>query len=165
MSSIFLCRNITRLRITLDHDTNSSVATKVSLHIEVSFEGNVSDCAISPGSVNPDQILQNEIKASRNVAIIWPKRHHRDCHHHHKLLRHHHHHYHHRRRRCRRRFPLSSFSSLSSLVHVIMNRSRRVVPEFNWTLSVFPFLMHDINTIVNNNNNNNFITMVSESSQ
>lgn len=159
MSSIFLCRNITRLHITLHHDTNSSVATKVSLHIEVSFEGNVSDCAISPGSVNPDQILQNEIKASRNVVIISPKRHRRDCHHHHYLLllRHHHHHR-------RRRFPLFSFSSLSSLVHAIMNRSRRVVPEFNWTLSVFPFLMHEINTIVNNNNNN-FITMVSGSSQ
>ena len=163
MSSIFLCRNITRLHITLHHDTNSSVATMVSLHIEVSFEGNVSDCTISPGSVNPDQILQNEIKASRNVVIIWPTRHHRDCHHHHylQLLRHHHHH-------CRRRFPLSSFSSLSSLVHAIMKRSRRVVPEFTWTLSVFPFLMHEINTIVNNNNNNNnnnFITMVSGSSQ
>ena len=134
MSSIFLYRNITRLRITLHHDTNSSVATKVSLHIEVSFEGNVSHCTISPGSVNPDQILQNEIKASRNVVIISPKRHHRDCHHHHKLqlLRHHHHHHHHHhRRRCRCRFPLSSLSSLSSLVHVIMNRSRRVVPEFN----------------------------------
>ena len=70
MSSIFFGRNITRLRITLHHGTNSSVATKVSLHIEVSFEGNVSDCTISPGSVNPDQILQNEIKASRDVVII-----------------------------------------------------------------------------------------------
>ena len=71
MSSIFLCRNITRLRITLHHDANSSVATKVSLHIEVSFEGNVSDCAISPGSVNPDQILQNEIKASRDQLLSF----------------------------------------------------------------------------------------------
>ena len=71
MSSIFLCRNITRLRITLHHDANSSVATKVSLHIEVSFEGNVSDCAISPGSVNTDQILQNEIKASRDQLLSF----------------------------------------------------------------------------------------------
>ena len=71
MSSIFLCRNITRLRITLHHDANSSVATKVSLHIEVSFEGNVSDCTISPGSVNPDQILQNEIKASRDQLLSF----------------------------------------------------------------------------------------------
>ena len=71
MSSIFLCRNITRLRITLHHDANSSVATKVSLHIEVSFEGNVSDCAVSPGSVNPDQILQNEIKASRDQLLSF----------------------------------------------------------------------------------------------
>ena len=61
---------MTTLRITLHHDTSSSVATEMSLHIEVSFEGNVSDCRISPGSVNPDQILQNEIKASRGDVII-----------------------------------------------------------------------------------------------
>ena len=46
-----------------------------------------------------------------------------------------------------------------------MNQSRRVVPELNRTIPVFPFLMHDINAIINNNHNNNhnFITMVSES--
>ena len=159
MSSIFLCRNITRLHITLHHDTNSSVATKVSLHIEVSFEGNVSDCTISPGSVNPDQILQNEIKASRDVVIIWPKR---------------------ASSLASTPTPSSSSSSSSSsstsssfslfllLLFIIGDTCNyEPKPSCSPRVPVFSFLMLDINTIVNNNNNNNnnFITMVSGSSQ
>ena len=48
--------------MTMNHDSNSSVATDVSLDIDVSFQGNVSSTVPSPGSVYPDVILQNELK-------------------------------------------------------------------------------------------------------
>lgn len=63
-------RNKTKLHVNLTHDRNSSsAATQVTLHIEVSFKGELSSLIVTPESTRPDVLQENNIE----VMLFWGK--------------------------------------------------------------------------------------------